>query len=83
MPKGVEEIMGSQEVQHPLSVDLFEISKRIQGEYEEMPGMCLTLSQARRLLGLDQNICTAILDSLVDRGFLTRTRDGRYIRFRA
>ena len=75
--------MNKEAIQQSRSDDIFELMKRVRGEYEEMPGMCLTLPQARRILGLDQQICADILNSLIDRGFLRRTRDGRYIRSRS
>ena len=62
--------------------DITALTRRVRGVYEEMPGMCLTLPQARRLLGLDQQICADILSTLIDRGFLRRTADGRYVRRR-
>jgi hypothetical protein len=58
-----------------------EVLRRIQGEYLEMPGLCLTSAQARRLWGLDSDICDALLGALVDAKFLHQTRDGAFIRF--
>ncbi len=55
-------------------------AQRIQGEYREMPGLSLTADQARRLWGLDENACRAILDALVDVQFLRRTAKGSYVR---
>ena len=52
----------------------------IRGEFEEMPGLRLTRPQARRLWGLDPITCDAVLDQLVDKGFLRRTREGDYVR---
>jgi hypothetical protein len=57
-----------------------QTAQRIQGEYLEMPGLCLTLQQARRLWDLDEMTCAAILDALVDRQFLRRTSKGSYVR---
>jgi hypothetical protein len=54
--------------------------QRVQGEFLEMPGLCLTLAQARRLWGLDAPSCDALLSSLVDAKFLYRTRDGAFMR---
>jgi len=53
---------------------------RIQGEYLEMPGLCLTPRQAERLWGLDDETCSGVLDALVSNGFLGRAADGRYVR---
>jgi len=53
---------------------------RIRGEFLEMPGISLTLPQARRLFGVDEDVCTRILDGLVLECVLMRTSDGRYRR---
>ncbi len=57
-----------------------ETARRIRGEYLEMPGLSLTPEQARRLWGLDESACRAILDALVDLNFLYRTSRGSYVR---
>jgi hypothetical protein len=53
--------------------------RRIQREYEEMPGMSLTAPQARRLFALPEDVCSRMFDELVGRGVLRRKRDGRYV----
>jgi hypothetical protein len=57
-----------------------ELTRRVQAEYAEMPGLSVTLAQARLLLGIDEQICAAVLKALIDRGVLRRTAQGRYIR---
>jgi NAD(P)H-nitrite reductase large subunit len=57
-----------------------ELTRRVQAEYAEMPCLSVTLAQARRLLGIDEQTCTAVFDALVNRGVLRRTAQGRYIR---
>ena len=52
--------------------------QRIQRDFLEMPGLCLTSRQAQRLWGLDALICDALLKALVDVRFLVET-DGIYI----
>jgi hypothetical protein len=54
--------------------------QRIRAEYLEMPGMNLTLQQVRRLCGIEEPICRAVLESLVEAGFLCRNSDGSYAR---
>lgn len=54
--------------------------RRVQGEYIEMPGLRLTTAQAQRLWGLDRAACDALLGALVDSKFLSRTRDGAFVR---
>ena len=51
---------------------------RIRGEYDEMPGLRLTFSQACRLWQLDDTTCRAVLEQLVVERFLYRTHDGAY-----
>ena len=52
---------------------------RVRSHYAEMPGLSLTLPQARRLLGLDDGLCTRVLTALRNQGFLRETRDGRFV----
>jgi DNA-binding IclR family transcriptional regulator len=56
------------------------LTKRVQAEYLEMPGLSVTMPQAQRLLGIDAQTCAVILRTLVVRGFLRRTPRGTYIR---
>jgi hypothetical protein len=57
-----------------------EVLRRVQGEFLELPGLRLTEAQARRLWGLDEASCEALLGALVDEKFLFRTRDGAFMR---
>jgi hypothetical protein len=59
-----------------------DLTRRIQGEYAEMPGLSITLVQAQRLLGIDEPTCAAVFQTLIGRGVLRRTPQGRYIRAR-
>ena len=45
-----------------------------------MPGMILTKPQVRKLCGLDQPTCDAVLKALVVTGFLKRTSKDLYMR---
>src|SRR5690606_28955044 len=56
---------------------LFE---RIRGEFNEMPGLQLTIAQAARLWGLDQASCRRVIDALVDAAFLRWTASGTVVR---
>ena len=56
-----------------------QLLTRIRAEYREMPGLRLTLAQARRLLGLDMLTCTVALAMLEAAGFLATTRDGAFV----
>ena len=58
-----------------------DLTRRVQAEYTEMPGLSVTLPQAQRLLGVDRETCVAVIRTLVDRRFLRRTPQDRYVRF--
>jgi len=59
----------------------FEIEcQRVRGQYLEMPGLHLTIDQAQRLLDLDAQTVSLVLGRLVGDGFLTRARDGGFVR---
>lgn len=53
---------------------------RVLGEYREMPGLALTIEQARRLWGCDAVTCQRIVDVLVERHVLRWSRNRRLIR---
>ena len=55
---------------------------RMEAEYQEMPGLVLTLREAERLLGLDQAICERAVEVLMRRRFLKRLPTGVYLRNR-
>ena len=57
-----------------------DVLRRVRGEYIEMPGLRLTTAQAQRLWGLDRASCDALLSALVDAKFLSKTRDGAFVR---
>jgi hypothetical protein len=56
-----------------------QLLARIRSEYLEMPGLRLTVLQARRLWCIDILTCTAALTALEASGFLDKTRDGAYV----
>ena len=45
----------------------------VQAEFLEMPGLHLTKAQVRRLWGLDEEMCDAVLGQLMATHFLKRT----------
>ena len=59
---------------------LAAIETRIRGEFNEMPGLCLTPAQARRLWDVDASTCAGALDDLLREGFLLRRSDGSFVR---
>lgn len=56
-----------------------ELLRRIESEYREMPGLRLSLPQARRLFALRDDICVRVLTTLADRGVLRRDANGAYV----
>jgi len=57
-----------------------DLLERIRMEYLEMPDLCLTVWQARRLWNLEPKLCDDLLAVLVGEGFLVRTREGLFLR---
>ena len=53
--------------------------ERIRGEFREMPGLQLTLTQAQRLFGLDAAACRHVIDALVEASFLRWTPSGTIV----
>jgi hypothetical protein len=53
---------------------------RVSAEFNEMPGLRLTMPQATRLLGLEPAECERVIDQLVGRQFLRRTASGYIMR---
>jgi DNA-binding IclR family transcriptional regulator len=54
--------------------------QRARAEFIEMPGLQLTLAQAARLWDLDRESCHTLLSTLVDAGFLVKTRNASFAR---
>ena len=51
---------------------------RVRGEYQELPGLRLTLAQASRFLQIEASMCEALLEQLVRERVLFRTDAGCY-----
>ena len=60
---------------------LDDVLNRVKGEYKEMPGMCVTRTQAQRLWGLDSATCERVLTTLLERGVVRRTSRGMYVKY--
>src|SRR3979411_2265306 len=52
--------------------------RRIRNEFEEMPGMSLTLIQATKLFGIRPDVCSRVFLRFIEDGVLRLTSDGRY-----
>ena len=57
-----------------------ELLERVRAEYREMPGLCLTKPQMRRLWALGIDVCDATVDELVTSGFLRCRSDNSFVR---
>jgi hypothetical protein len=65
------------------------LMQRVRTEYEEMPGLSVTVAQAARLWNIDAATARQVLDAMVDvgylsagpRGFTRRSFDGAARRF--
>jgi hypothetical protein len=53
---------------------------RVRSEFEEMPGLRLTIPQASRLWGLDPAACQRIVEALVRTAFLQWSAGGTVMR---
>jgi hypothetical protein len=70
---------GEQAVAGPL-VTITRLSERIRDEFEEAPGLAITIGEGVRFWVLDAETCTRVLGELRDVGFLVETADGRFRR---
>jgi hypothetical protein len=52
----------------------------VYAEFADMRGLSVTVSQAQRLFGLDEEECTMVLQCLTEFGILRLLPDGRYTR---
>ena len=57
-----------------------QVLQRVRAEYDDLPSLRLTPSQAQRMFDLEPRACAALLDTLLNENFLTRTSDGVFIR---
>ena len=65
---------------HASAVQGHRLDSIIRGEFNEMPGMRLTMPQVCRLWALTSSEADAIIHSLVDRRLLTLDDEGRVCR---
>ena len=84
MRVGMGQNLGKCEAHEPCSIVMYRtlhedaVLRRVRSEFQEMPGMRLTLDQAMRLWDLDRPTCCAVLESLVASHFLQQDRNGRF-----
>ena len=51
------------------------LAARVSGEFREMPGLRLTISEVQRLCGVDRDTCVEVVALLVARSVLQRQND--------
>jgi hypothetical protein len=54
--------------------------ERLRAEFIEMPGLRLTMDQVHRFCGVERDMCSEVLDALVQEHFLCVKSDGSYVR---
>ena len=64
----------------PTGTTIHDLTRRVQAEYAEMPGLNVTIAQAQRLLDVDRQTCVLVFRTLMLQGVLKRTAQGRYVR---
>jgi hypothetical protein len=64
--------------ERPVEAMLLKLAQRIREEFEETPGLRITVREACRFWGLDEETCGQVLARLLAAGFLTRGVDERY-----
>jgi hypothetical protein len=57
---------------------LMKLAQRIREEFEEAPGLRITVPEGSRFWGLEEKTCGEVLARLVAAGFLARSADDRY-----
>ena len=57
---------------------LQKLAQRIREEFEEIPGLRVTIDEGARFWGLDEDVCELVLAELLADGFLSRGIDQRY-----
>ena len=56
------------------------LMNQVRAEYDEMPGLSVTLRQAQRLWAVDRVTCEEALGRLTASGVLRMTAKGRFVR---
>jgi len=55
-----------------------KLVQRLREEFEETPGLRLTVREASRFWALDEVTCARVLNELAIQGVLARSVDGRF-----
>jgi len=57
-----------------------KLTARVRAEFDEMPGLALTVPQASRFFGLDHEMTESVIERLVSADYLRKTRAGTLVR---
>ena len=57
---------------------LTTLVERVRAEFDEAPGLNITVDEGVRFWALDAETCEHVLTQLHEMGFLLTTHDGRY-----
>ena len=60
------------------AIELLKLTQRIREEFQETPGLRLSIDEGARFWGLDETVCELVLSELAADGFLARGRDHRF-----
>jgi threonine aldolase len=55
------------------------LERRLQSEFQEIPGLCLAPIEASRLFGIALDVCERVLSALAQDNVLTVRPDGRFV----
>ena len=61
-----------------VAIEYRKMVQRIREEFEETPGLRLTVPEASRFWGLEESTCELVLAELAVDGFLARGPDKRF-----
>jgi hypothetical protein len=56
-------------------MNIEHLAIRIRAEFQEMPGLRLTVTQAQRMWGLAPDVCEQVVNVLITRSVLKRRGD--------
>ena len=57
---------------------LLKMVQRIREEFEQLPGLRMTVAEASRFWALDEGVCEAVLARLLSAGFLVKDGNQRF-----
>jgi hypothetical protein len=61
-------------------MDFHALVDRVKAEFNEMPGLRLTVPQATRLWGMERALCLRVVEALVRASFLRWGHGGTIVR---